>query len=67
MESLGKLTGGIAHDFNNLLTAIIGNISLAQDFAQDARLQRFLENALRPVTVQLLLRRVFLLSLASRF
>jgi signal transduction histidine kinase len=47
MESLGKLTGGIAHDFNNLLTAIIGNISLAQDLAQDTRLQRFLENALR--------------------
>jgi hypothetical protein len=47
MESLGKLTGGIAHDFNNLLTAIIGNISLAQDFAQDVRLQRFLDNALK--------------------
>ena len=37
MESLGKLTGGIAHDFNNLLTAIIGSISLAQDFAQDVQ------------------------------
>ena len=47
MESLGKLTGGIAHDFNNLLTAIIGNISLAQDIAQDSRQQRFLENALK--------------------
>ena len=33
LESLGVLAGGIAHDFNNLLTAILGNISIAESFA----------------------------------
>lgn len=33
LESLGMLAGGIAHDFNNLLTAIIGNLSLAREYA----------------------------------
>ena len=33
LESLGILAGGIAHDFNNLLTAILGNISIAERFA----------------------------------
>jgi two-component system cell cycle sensor histidine kinase/response regulator CckA len=33
LESLGLLAGGIAHDFNNLLTAILGNVSIAQDTA----------------------------------
>ena len=33
LESLGILAGGIAHDFNNILTAILGNISLADSFA----------------------------------
>ena len=35
LESLGMLAGGIAHDFNNLLTAIIGNLSLAREYAGD--------------------------------
>ena len=30
LESLSLLAGGIAHDFNNFLSAILGNISLAQ-------------------------------------
>ncbi len=34
LESLGTLAGGIAHDFNNLLTAIIGNLSLLEIYAQ---------------------------------
>jgi len=33
LESLGILAGGIAHDFNNILTAILGNISIADSFA----------------------------------
>lgn len=33
LESLGVLAGGIAHDFNNLLTGILGNISLAKQWA----------------------------------
>jgi PAS domain S-box-containing protein len=33
LESLGVLAGGIAHDFNNLLTGILGNISLAREYA----------------------------------
>ncbi|MFH1463248.1 MAG: ATP-binding protein [Pseudomonadota bacterium] len=31
LEALGTLTRGIAHDFNNLLTAVIGNLSIAQE------------------------------------
>ncbi len=33
LESVATLAGGIAHDFNNLLMIIMGNISLAQDYA----------------------------------
>jgi signal transduction histidine kinase/CheY-like chemotaxis protein len=33
LESIGLLAGGIAHDFNNLLTGILGNASLAEEFA----------------------------------
>jgi PAS domain S-box-containing protein len=33
LESVGLLAGGIAHDFNNILTAILGNISLAKQYA----------------------------------
>ena len=36
LESLGMLAGGIAHDFNNILTAIVGNISFAQIFLDEA-------------------------------
>ena len=35
LESVGLLAGGIAHDFNNLLTAILGNVALAREEAQD--------------------------------
>ena len=35
LESIGVLAGGIAHDFNNILTAIMGNISLANMFADE--------------------------------
>jgi len=40
LESLGLAAGGIAHDFNNLLTAIIGNLSLAQDGASGVLCKR---------------------------
>jgi two-component system, cell cycle sensor histidine kinase and response regulator CckA len=36
LESLGVLAGGIAHDFNNILTGILGNITLAQLFLDQA-------------------------------
>ncbi len=35
LESIGVLAGGIAHDFNNILVAIIGNISLAEQFSSN--------------------------------
>jgi PAS domain S-box-containing protein len=34
LESVATLAGGIAHDFNNLLMIIMGNISLARDYAE---------------------------------
>lgn len=34
LESIGTLAGGIAHDFNNILGAAMGNISLAQLYAE---------------------------------
>ncbi|MFC1715713.1 PAS domain S-box protein [Candidatus Poribacteria bacterium] len=37
LESVGVLAGGIAHDFNNLLTGILGNISLAEMYAEAER------------------------------
>jgi two-component system cell cycle sensor histidine kinase/response regulator CckA len=30
MQAMGTMAGGIAHDFNNILSAILGNVSLAQ-------------------------------------
>jgi PAS domain S-box-containing protein len=46
LKSLGVLAGGIAHDFNNILTGIMGNISLAKMFAQDAeKVRRRLDEA----------------------
>jgi PAS domain S-box-containing protein len=36
LESLGILAGGIAHDFNNILTGIMGNISFARMFLDNA-------------------------------
>ena len=35
LESIGILAGGIAHDFNNILMAIVGNVSLAEQFARE--------------------------------
>ncbi len=47
LESLGVLAGGIAHDFNNLLAIIMGNISLAEMFAEtnDPRIKDILSQA----------------------
>ena len=47
LESIAALSGGIAHDYNNLLTAIMGNISLAQEHVKsDCKLSDLLEHAL---------------------
>lgn len=34
LKSISVLAGGIAHDFNNILTAIIGNLSLLKELAE---------------------------------
>ena len=46
MEALGQLTGGIAHDFNNLLTVVVGGLDIIAKRSEDAKLQRYAENAL---------------------
>jgi PAS domain S-box-containing protein len=33
LEAIGVLAGGIAHDFNNILMAIVGNASMAKQYA----------------------------------
>jgi PAS domain S-box-containing protein len=38
LESLGLVTTGIAHDFSNLLTVVLGNLSLARNYANDPNL-----------------------------
>ncbi len=35
MQAVGTMAGGIAHDFNNILGAILGNVDLAKQDAQD--------------------------------
>lgn len=48
IESLGVLAGGLAHDYNNLLMAILGNINMAQIYAEgDSRIQKRLNDAER--------------------
>ncbi len=43
LESIGLLAGGIAHDFNNILGVIIGNLSLAQAYAEkDEKIVKYL-------------------------
>ena len=46
-KALELLAGGIAHDFNNLLASILGNVQLAQRYAQDPRTKEILERAER--------------------
>jgi PAS domain S-box-containing protein len=36
MQAIGTLAGGIAHDFNNIAGAILGNVELALQDAQDS-------------------------------
>ncbi len=46
LESMSILAGGIAHDFNNILMAVLGNLGLAQTYAQNhPKLHRQLEEA----------------------
>lgn len=47
IEAIGQLTSGIAHDFNNLLTAILGNLNVARRRAQDERMIKALDTAVR--------------------
>ena len=42
LESLGVLAGGIAHDFNNLLMGVQGNVSLARNETDPAKLDELL-------------------------
>ena len=35
MQAVGTMAGGIAHDFNNILSAILGNVALARQDAED--------------------------------
>jgi PAS domain S-box-containing protein len=46
MEAIGHLTGGIAHDFNNLLASIMGYVVLAAERVDDAKVSRYLDQAL---------------------
>ncbi|MDI9240660.1 PAS domain S-box protein [Lysobacter sp. LF1] len=48
IEAIGKLTLGLAHDFNNLLTVIVNSLDLIeQSVGTDARMQGWIEAALR--------------------
>lgn len=42
LESLGVMAGGIAHDFNNLLMGVLGNVSLARQESDPAKLDELL-------------------------
>jgi PAS domain S-box-containing protein len=47
MEAVGQLTNGVAHDFNNLLATIIPSLELAQPHIKDARVLKYLADAIR--------------------
>jgi PAS domain S-box-containing protein len=46
MEAVGQLTNGVAHDFNNLLATIIPNLELAEQHIKEARVMKYLEDAM---------------------
>lgn len=49
MEAVGKLTGGAAHDFNNVLQIISGNLQLIDNASRDARIKKWVSDALGAV------------------